>query len=253
MNLNEARAKYPNGSKVRVVRPGAIYSSFDWWAAKYLEYEQYHSWKYFDAEIRKGDIGEVICVHPHSREEHTIIAAIKIDAKKVYLIDVDAIECEQSTPFMNDYHPLFHDVVEEKEEEEDSLKYRCGFDGENLIVTAFGQSVTRNMTELLDEMVSECEALSNKISVGDRVQIEDRDYTYASYDDFVKRYLCFDQAMAWQYGRYPDNGSVGKVIIMKPHLRGLPEQVCVVEIDGEDSPFPAIYLIGAGGLKRMVD
>lgn len=257
MNLNEAREKFPVGSLVKVIDCGHCFSSYNTWAANYLNREDYMDWDQRGIWLDSGDVGEVICIYEHEHiDTYNPIAAVRIRGKKIFLIEVDGIKAyESEEPFEGAQIPESKfSATNEKEKKPytpTKTHFVCSFDGTALTVDAFGKVVTRDVSEILDEMVNECEILANAVSVGDAVVITDRDHTYSTYDDFVKKYLCFDQAMTWQYGRYPKNGSVGKVIIKKPHLHLNGKEICVVEIEDDGIILPEIYLIDVRGLRKV--
>ena len=49
MKVDEARKRFPIGSRVVITNPGGNYSTFEWWAGRYLEsYEDFLNWKLGD-------------------------------------------------------------------------------------------------------------------------------------------------------------------------------------------------------------
>ena len=254
----EASKKFTAGAKVRIADTGYIYSEYEWWAAKYLKtYEQYSNWRYAHYVIDSGDTGTVICVEPHGNREDVFIAAVKVDGKKIIMIDVDGLSLLEEMPFDDTFIPGDEpfDVHEEEKDEHipDKISYTCSFDGTSLSVEALGRRVTRDVTEILDQMVAECVDKSSQICEGDMVRIMDRGYVFPSYRDFVHRHMCFEQACCWQFCRYPQEGWVGKVLFVRNHLEFDGTKIAAVEItDGSDDSLDTIYLIDVRGLKKVV-
>ena len=91
MNLAEARKKFPVGSHVLVTDSGECYSGYESWASMYLAPDDYNDWERYGTYLDNGDIGEVIRIAEHSNG-FTIIAAIRVPSKKVFLIGTDGIE-----------------------------------------------------------------------------------------------------------------------------------------------------------------
>lgn len=254
MKLEEARAKFPVGSMVKITDIGHIYSMYKYWAAHRLSLDDYNDWEKEGIYVDNGDIGEVICVDNHDSYVCDILVAVRVKGKKIFLIKVDGIEpLEDEIPFSEE-PPSSGDVpfdVHNEDEFEDQYRRKPEFklDGKTLIVEAFGRRESLNLAESIDEMVDSCKLRSQLIEVGDKVQILDPGDTYPAYEEFVKKYLCFEQAMFWQYDRIPKKGAVGKVIIKKPSI-SLKTPICVIQMTDIDTK-DHIYLIHPNGLKKV--
>lgn len=133
--------------------------------------------------------------------------------------------------------------------------YTCILDGTRLTVEAFGRKCVQDVRELLEEMVAECEAKSKTILSGDTVVIVDPEATYPQYDEFAKRYLCFEQACIWQYGSYPKRGTVGKVFLVADHTThpDIMGKIAAVKVEDVDDDHEGIYLVDVDGLRRVME
>ena len=251
MSLAEARKKFPVGSRVRVVDSGECYSSYDSWARLYLAPDDYNDWDRIGIYLDDGDIGEVIRIGEHS-DGFGNIAAIRVPDKKVFLIGIDGIESYDPTSEDAEMPgDVPFDVACQKALELEKAGYKSGFDGTCLIVEAYGRRVARDMTELLDELVSECYKESQLIREGDKVRILNLEYTFPFYTKWAERHMCFEQACCWQYSRYPKDGWLGRVLFVRDHLEFKCKIAAVEMIDKEDESDGSIYLIDVNGLKKV--
>lgn len=244
MNLAEAKAKFPIGSKVRVTDNGGVYSSYDRWAKKHFCSKDYLEWNIYGIFLDVGDVGEVMAVDEHEGiDTHLPIAGIRIEGKKPFIISCECIE------------PYEPETPEETPEETPILAafetgngYRVSFDGSRLAVTAHGETVIRSVEELLDEIVDECYRKHNEIHVGDTVRIKEGEDCYPCYIDWLQENLTFEQALRFDWENTPETGLFATVVAIAPHLE-LNKNLYLVEV--ELDAVSRLYLMNREALEKI--
>ena len=241
MNLFEVREKFPIGSQVRVTENGDCYSSYENWALNHLAPGHVENWQKRGVFVENGDVGTVLCVHEHGREWNAdkILVAIHVEGKKIFIMGYEGIE---------PYDPPFDGAVLPEPKNEKS--YTCTFNGEELIVRAFGSETRRNVQEILDEMVCQCKTESQKIREGDYVVIVDAEDSYDTYIDWIRIHCDADQMIQFAWESQPVNGSVGKVVKIRPHTMLFDKQLCLVAIRDGDKLYDSYYLLDKDALRK---
>lgn len=230
MNLAEVQNKFPTGSVVKVQDNGHEYTAYDWWAARHLCYEDFVNWKDGDGRLENGDVGIVFCVGHHSEEEEeNFVVAIRVEGKKIFLIDAEGV-----IPFVP--------APEEHKE------YEVTFDGANLIVAAHGETISHNVEELIERLREECHEKGNVPKVGDLVEVVSGDYFYACYTKWLEMNASFEQAVKFAWRSYPSRGLVGTVIKIAPHTITYEPLYLISVVEDSDE---RIYLTCAAGIKKI--
>lgn len=83
------------------------------------------------------------------------------------------------------------------------------------------------------------------IEVGDYVQIIDNEQVYPSYVDWVYKLLSFNYVQQYQYGKIPENGTIGKVIRIDKHLSD--DEKIVVAIQSDEK----VYIADMSGVEKV--
>lgn len=241
MNLFEVREKFLVGSKVKVTNNGNCYSSYRNWALNHLLPRQVEDWERQGVFVENGDVGVVLCVYEHGLpwRDGEILVAVEVKNKKIFIMGYEGIE---------PYDPSFDDAVLPEPKCETS--YTCTFNGEELIVHAYGQETRRDVQEIIDEMISECHKKTQEIREGDYVVIVDAGDSYDAYIEWIRINCDADQMIQFAWETQPVNGSVGKVIKIRPHTMFIDTRLCLVAIHDGDKLNDSYYLLGMKALRK---
>lgn len=233
MNVNEAREKFPIGSQVVITNPGGNYSTFEWWAGHFLkDYEDFLNWKLGDHSPEEGDVGTVLVVEPHGGfRDCDAIVAIRVEAKQIFLMNADSlvpypqpcVESDDQLEETKDEKSPFEPVDEDK-------RFVASFNGTNLVVSAYGETVTRNVEELLDELRHECWERAQEPKVGDKIVITDSEMCYSANVEWLKEHATPEQMIQFDWANEPPCGKEGEVVAKAPHNTDPEKTIYLVEI-----------------------
>lgn len=246
MTINEARAQFPIGSRVRVMDTGKTYSTYNTWAEDHFSKENYEAYKYRTNTCRwveNGEEGTVVAIDSHGGawSFDVVVAGVIVDNKGPIIISVDALEIVDSSKITK--------------EAEDGSHYQVSFDGTSLFVTAYGVTVEHNVEELLSEIQEKCYKKSREFAVGDSIRITDNLESYSTFDKWLKRNVDFDKALRFDWGNDPERGSCGMIVAKAEHSDKEPRMLYLVKIyDGsvcgnEDSYH--LYLMDENGIEKI--
>ena len=249
MNLSEAKAKFPIGSKVRVTDNGGVYSSYDRWAKKHFCGKDYLEWNIYGIFLDVGDVGEVMSIDEHEGIDTRLpIAGIRVEGKKPFIISCECIE---------PYDPPFDSAVIPQERSESprrfktcdgSKGYEVLFNGTSLVVTTHGETVSYNVEELLDEIANECYRKHNEIHVGNRVRIKEGEDCYPCYIDWLQENLTFEQALRFDWENTPKTGLFAEVVVVAPHLE-LNKNLYLIEVERDG--VSRLYLMNREAIEKI--
>lgn len=246
MTINEARAQFPIGSRVRVMDTGKIYSSYNKWAEDHFSkenYEAYRSRTNTCLWVENGEEGTVIVIDLHGGawSVGVVLAGVIVDNKGPIIISADALEIVDSS--------------EIAKEAEDGSHYQVSFDGTSLFVTAYGVTVEHNVEELISEIQAECYRKSREFAVGDSIQITDNLECYSTFDGWLKRNVDFDKALRFDWGNYPERRSCGVIVAKAEHSDKEPRMLYLVKIYNEsvygDEDRYHLYLMNENGIEKI--
>lgn len=249
MNIAEAKAKFPVGSMVKVTDDGGVYSAYDTWAKKNFSGHDFLEWRTkSNVYVNTGDIGMVIAVDYHNGTygETEILVGIHVEGKRPFIMNARNIE---------PYDPPFDDAVIPAKEAAPRFKtcdgskgYEVLFDGSNLIVTAHGETIKRNIEELLDEIFEECWKKSREIKAGDTVKITDCEECYPNIIKWLEANATFEQAVRFDWNGCPKNDDLATVLLVAPHqVSG--NTLYMVEIEHDD--VFRIYVMNRDGIEKI--
>ena len=86
------------------------------------------------------------------------------------------------------------------------------------------------------------------IKEGDTVTVIAKGKTYSYYSVWLEHYVKDINRYKWDMGHSPDNGSIGKVVLVAPHKIGLANNddlIALIDIDGR------YYIIDLEGLEKI--
>lgn len=246
MTINEARARFPIGSRVRVMDTGKTYSTYNTWAEDHFSKENYEAYKYRTNTCRlveNGEEGMVIAIDLHGGtwSGNVVLAGVIVDNKGPIIIAADALEIVDSS--------------EIAKEAEDGSHYQVSFDGTSLFVTAYGVTVEHNVEELLSEIQEKCYEKSREFAVGDSIRITDNLECYTTFDGWLKRNVDFDKALRFDWDNPPEQGAYGVVVAKAENSDKNPRMLYLVKIYDEsvggDEDSYHLYLMNEKGIEKI--
>ena len=150
--------------------------------------------------------------------------------------------------------PLVYPTEKTKEEDppfvpvDEDKHFIASFNGNDLVVTAYGETATRNVEELLDELHGECWDKAQEPKVGDEIVITDNEMCYSANVEWLKKHATPEQMIQFDWANEPPCGEKGEVVAKAPHNTDPEKMIYLVEI--VHAFVRRSYLMDGMGIKK---